>query len=37
MQTGMSATDLKAEPDAFFERKRYWKTVGRTLESVHSF
>jgi hypothetical protein len=36
MQTGMSETDLKAEPDAFFERKPYWKTNGRTLECVYA-
>ena len=30
----MSETDLKADMDVFFEKKRLWKTYGRTFESV---
>ena len=37
MQTGMSVSDLKADQDAFFERKRLCETIGRTFESVPLF
>ena len=36
-QTWMSATDLKADQDAFFERKCLKKTDRRTFESVRLF
>jgi hypothetical protein len=33
----MSESDLNVDQDLFFEKKRLWKTDGRTFESVHIF